>query len=96
MARYVSGLSREAFSADERTLDAVVRNLEIIGEAIKKVPADVRSNNPAIEWQKIAGLRDILIHEYFGIDIEIIWDIVQNKLPTLAKQIKQVLAQSEP
>ena len=56
----------------------------------------VRSNNPAIEWQKIAGLRDILIHEYFGIDIEIIWDIVQNKLPTLAKQIKQVLAQSEP
>jgi uncharacterized protein with HEPN domain len=96
VARYVSGFSREAFSADERTLDAVVRNLEIIGEAIKKVPEDIRSSNPAIEWQKIAGLRDILIHEYFGIDIEIIWDIVQNKLPTLEKQIKQVLAQSEP
>ena len=62
--RYTRGLSREAFADDERTLDAVVRNLEVIGEAVKQLPADVRSREPAVAWQKIAGLRDILIHQY--------------------------------
>ncbi|MEM2913596.1 MAG: HepT-like ribonuclease domain-containing protein [Candidatus Bathyarchaeia archaeon] len=56
--------------------DAVVKNLEIIGEAIKKVPAETRTKHPEIEWRKIAGLRDILIHEYFNVDMEILWDIV--------------------
>jgi uncharacterized protein with HEPN domain len=84
--RYTANLSQEAFSGDERTLDAVVRNLEIIGEASKKVPGKIRSKYPEVEWKRIAGLRDILIHEYFGIDIDIIWDIVQNKLPVLEKR----------
>jgi len=70
--RYTRGLSREAFADDERTLDAVVRNLEVIGEAVKQLPADVRSREPTVEWEKIAGLRDILIHQYFGIDVEIL------------------------
>jgi uncharacterized protein with HEPN domain len=81
--RYTKGLSKQDFVADDKTLDAVVRNLEVIGEAVKQLPADLRSREPGIDWQKIAGLRDILIHQYFGIDPDIVWDIVQNKLPAL-------------
>ena len=88
--RYTERLSLEKFAEDEKTIDAVARNLEIIGEAIKKIPGDIRANYPAIEWKKIAGLRDILIHEYFGLNIEIIWDVVQNKLPALEKQIRSI------
>lgn len=89
--RYTKRLSQRKFHRDAKTFDAVIRNLEIIGEAIKKVPGTVRSKHPDIEWKKIAGLRDILIHEYFGVDAEIIWDIVKNKLPGLKLQIKKML-----
>ena len=88
---FSEGHTRDSLAADEKTFDAVVRNLEIIGEAIKKVPDEVRKTHPEVEWQKIAGLRDILIHEYFGIDLEIIWDVVQNKIPDLEKQIKKLI-----
>jgi uncharacterized protein with HEPN domain len=88
---YTTSLSFQTFSSDVKTFDAVIRNLEIIGEAIKGVPEDVRSRYMDVEWKRIAGLRDILIHEYFGVDVEIIWDIIQNKLPVLERQIKQML-----
>jgi uncharacterized protein with HEPN domain len=91
---YTSGLSLEAFSEDAKTIDAVVRNLEVIGEAIKRVPEDVRLKYPAVEWKKIAGLRDILIHNYFGIDVEIIWDIICNKIPVLNKQIEDIVEET--
>ena len=71
-----------------------MRNLEVIGEAIKQVPNDVRSKYTQIEWRRIAGLRDILIHQYFGVDVEIIWDIVQNKLPVLETQIMQIIEEA--
>jgi uncharacterized protein with HEPN domain len=70
-----------------------VRNLEVIGEAAKNIPEEVRANSPTIEWKKIAGLRDILIHEYFGIDGEIVWDIVQNKLPSLEITVARLLSE---
>lgn len=75
------------FSANGLVHDAVIRKLEIIGEAVKKVPENVKSKHSDIEWRKIAGLRDILIHEYFGVDIDILWDIINNKRPELKEKI---------
>src|SRR5258708_23913893 len=80
-----SGMSIKSIVTDAKTFDAVVRNLEIIGEATKKVPEHLRAENSDIDWKKIASLRDILVHEYFGIDTDIIWDIIQSKLPILEK-----------
>lgn len=92
IASYTARLSKAAFLEDEKTFDAVVRNLEVIGEAVKKLPEDLRAEHAAVEWKKIAGLRDILIHEYFGLDAEIVWDIVQTKVPVLDREIRAMLA----
>jgi uncharacterized protein with HEPN domain len=72
VVRYTTAMDLPAFKADERTYDAVVRNLEIIGEAVKQLPPDARALAPGIDWRKISGMRDILAHVYFGIDDEII------------------------
>jgi uncharacterized protein with HEPN domain len=88
---YTGGLSKPEFLEDEKTIDAVVRNLEVIGEAVKNLPEHLRAQHPAVEWKKIAGLRDILIHEYFGLDTEIVWDIVQHKMPALDREVRVML-----
>jgi uncharacterized protein with HEPN domain len=72
---YTSGMSFEAFIADDRTYDAVLLNLQIIGESVKNLPQDVRDRAPDVEWRKIAGLRDIIAHAYFQVEGSIIWDI---------------------
>lgn len=85
--RYTAGLTRESLALDAMRIDAVIRNLEIIGEAAKMVPESIRARYPRIEWKKIAGLRDILAHHYFEVDLDIIWDILQNKLPELKREL---------
>ncbi len=88
---YTMGMTKNELSKDERTLDAVIRNPEVLGEAAKYLPGDFRDQYRDIEWRKIAGLRDILIHQYFGIDIHIIWDILETKLPSLEKNLQRIL-----
>jgi len=85
------GLSFEAFAADETLRRAFVRSLEIIGEATKKVPDNFRSSHPTVEWRAMAGMRDVLIHDYFGVDFELVWDVVQNRIPDLRSQIVAIL-----
>ncbi len=85
--RRTHGLSLEEFVANDLLYDAVVRNLEVIGEAAKGIPDEVRSRTPTIDWRRIAGLRDILAHAYFAIDNDTLWDIIQNKIPELLTRV---------
>lgn len=84
IAMYTDGVTEEQFFNDTKTYDAVVRNLEIIGEAAKKIPDDVRKKYPRIEWRKAAGLRDLLIHEYFAVDTDIIGMSSRTSCPSSA------------
>ena len=91
--QFTRHLNQAQFLADPKTYDAVMRNLEIIGEAAKHIPNEVRSQHPEVDWRRVAPFRDVAIHEYFGIDVDVVWDIVQNKLPALDKQIRQLLSE---
>ncbi len=84
-------LSKEAFLDDETLKRAVVRSLEIIGEATKKIPADFKLKWDAIQWKNMAGMRDRLIHEYMGVNYSIVWDVFKHKIPVLYQQINEVL-----
>ena len=88
-------VSRESFLADETLKRAFVRSLEIIGEAVKQIPFDFRTRYPQVEWRKMAGTRDKLIHDYLGVDYELVWDIVQSKIPTLKKAMDEIVEKEE-
>jgi uncharacterized protein with HEPN domain len=79
---------RDAFFADPKTQDAVIRNIEVIGQAVKGISDQTRSLEPAVPWRQIAGMRDKLIHEYFGVDLALVWDVVERELPVLCPQLK--------
>lgn len=95
-AEYLLGHSLDveeaAFLEDETRRRAFVRSLEIIGEATKRVPEDFRAKYPEVPWKQMAGMRDRLIHDYFGVDYEIVWDVVTNHIPALKTQIGQILS----
>lgn len=89
--KYTSGLSFEDFSGNEMVVDAVIRNFEIIGEAVKRIPEEVKKQYPDVAWKEAAGFRDVLIHNYFGIDLEAVWDTLKNNMPSFKEQMTKVL-----
>ena len=89
--RYVGAATLAEFLAKTETQDAVVRNLEVIGEAVKNLSSDFRQEHEDIDWTRIAGLRDRLIHQYFSVDWDILWNIIQERLPVLKVQIARLL-----
>lgn len=89
--RYVENLTFDDFLKDRKTIDAIVRNLEIIGEAVKHIPKNLKLKYPAIPWKKMAGMRDRIIHEYFGVDNEILWKTIKEDLPKVKPEIEKIL-----
>lgn len=91
---YTLGYSFHEFINDPKTVDAVIRNFEIIGEAANRLPQSYRVNHPLVEWQKIRGLRNRIVHDYFGIDYAIVWQIKETYLKDLLLQLEQLRAES--
>lgn len=91
-AREYSAAGREAFMASSLLQDAVIRNLEILGEATKQLSRETTAAEPTIPWEDVAGMRDVLIHHYFGVDLSLVWDVVEHRLPELQDAIERLLA----
>jgi uncharacterized protein with HEPN domain len=91
---YTAGMDYEAFLRDRKTRDAVVRNLQVLGEAANRVPGMVKAQHPAIEWQRIVRSRHIIVHDYAGIDYEIVWRIVEVHLKPLEEALRQILTEA--
>ena len=89
---YTSNLSFEDFTKDGKTIDAVIRNFEIIGEAANRLPDDFKENHPEIDWHRIRGFRNRIVHDYFGIDFTIVWKIKNSFLPTLISQLETLIS----
>jgi uncharacterized protein with HEPN domain len=88
---FTVGIDYATFVADDKTVSAVIRKLEIIGEAVKQLPEEIRLTYPEIPWKQIAGMRDKLVHFYFGVDTHLIWQTIQNRLPGLKTAVKKGL-----
>lgn len=93
---YTKGLEEEEFIKSVEKQDSVIRRLEIMGEAVKNLPEKFKEKHPEIEWYKAMATRNILIHHYFGIDLDIVWDTITQSLPIFKGKIKDILDKSEP
>ncbi len=89
--RYTKNLDFDSFLSDEKTMDAVVRNFEIIGEAANRIDPDFKAENPEIEWQRIRGFRNRIVHDYFGIDYEIVWEIIESYIDVLINWLDTII-----
>ena len=89
---YTQGLTFKTFISDDKTLDAVIRNFEIIGETANRIPENYCNQHTEIAWHQMVGMRNRLVHAYFGVDYSIIWDVVKNTLPLFMKQINDILS----
>ena len=87
---YIQGYSFQDFSRDRKTYSAVIREFEIIGEAVSKLPDEIKQQRAEVEWQDIKDFRNLLVHEYFGVDLEIIWQVIKNDLPRLLEAAKEL------
>jgi len=92
---YTSQMTYRTFLKDKKTQDATIRNIQIIGEAVKGITLSLKKKYKGIEWKSIAGMRDKIIHFYFGVNFDIVWDVVKNKLPGLKKKIVKIIRDIE-
>ncbi|MBO8182557.1 MAG: DUF86 domain-containing protein [Archaeoglobus sp.] len=95
IGEFTEGMDFEKFVKDRKTVNAVIRSLEVMGEAVKKIPSDLRNKYPEIPWKYIAGMRDKLIHEYHGVDLEIVWKVVEMEIPPLKPKFEKILEELE-
>lgn len=93
--KYTTDMSYDQFLGDRRTQDAVVRNFEIIGEAVRNLPEDLKARHPATPWKRISGFRDIMIHGYHRVDYEIVWNMINTTLPAFSTEIVKILREEE-
>lgn len=91
ISRYTDGMSLTEFEADDKTIDAVVRNIEVIGEAATHIPDGIQEGYPDLPWPEMRAMRNILAHEYFGVSLPIIWQTIQDNLPPLVEQLERLL-----
>lgn len=90
IVRYTEGMTFASFIEDERTLDAVIRNFEIIGEASNRLPEEIREQHTSVDWHRVRGFRNRIVHDYMGIDYAIVWNVITDFLPTLVKQVSDI------
>jgi uncharacterized protein with HEPN domain len=91
---FVNGLTFEEFCSDRKTYSAVIRELEVIGEAVGKLPDELKQKHPDVAWQDIKDFRNLLIHEYFGVDLEIMWKVIQDDLPILMDRVREIIGEA--
>jgi uncharacterized protein with HEPN domain len=92
---FTNGLEFAAFSGDRRTVDATVRNFEVMGEAARNVPEDVRQRYGGVPWSDVSEMRNVLIHEYIGVDLAIVWETIKSDLPPLVAELERILRETE-